>query len=61
MLTNSFMAIAELRHIVPKLEKRVFKVFVKICGICEICVRIIIVEKNEKNYSIYTSKAFGQG
>ena len=29
MLTDSFMTIAEQRHIVPKLSKRVFWVFVK--------------------------------
>ena len=28
MLTQSFMTIAELRHKVPKISKRVFKVFV---------------------------------
>ena len=30
MLTDSFLTIAEQRHIVPKLAKRVFEVFVKI-------------------------------
>ena len=29
LLTDSFMTIAEQRHIVPKLAKRVFMVFVK--------------------------------
>jgi len=34
LLTTSFMAIAEQRHKVLKLSKRVFTVFVKICEIC---------------------------
>ena len=34
MLTTSFMVIEEQRHKVPKLSKRVFTVFVKICEIC---------------------------